>query len=98
MTIVEKLPLGVAGPGADHAFLAAGFVAFAGRLVERTGNPGLDRVAVGAAGGGHVDRQRGAGALHGQRGALAPAVLAGLGARHLLARIVVGLAVGAAFA
>src|SRR3981189_3115015 len=33
MTIVEKLPLGVAGPGADHAFLAAGCVAFAGRLL-----------------------------------------------------------------
>src|SRR5882672_9057665 len=38
MTIVEKLPLGVAGPGADHAFLAAEFVAFACCLVERTGN------------------------------------------------------------
>src|SRR4051812_2629910 len=35
----EPLPLGVAGPGADHAFLAAEFIAFFGRGVERAGNP-----------------------------------------------------------
>src|ERR1700692_586077 len=47
--------LGVAGPGPDHAFLAAVFVAFAGGFVERTRNVRLDRIAVGAAGIGHVD-------------------------------------------
>src|SRR6266436_5063416 len=98
VTIKIDLPLGVAGPGADHAFLAAGFVAFAGRLVERTGNFGFDRITVGTAGIGHVDRQRGTGALHAHRGALALAVLEGLGARHLLGCIVVGLAIGAALA
>src|SRR3984957_10309196 len=90
---------GVAGPGADHAFLAAEFVAFARRLVQRTRNPRFDRVAVGTAGIGHVDRQRGAGALHGPRGrAVALALLergrAGLG----FAGIIIGLTVGAAFA
>src|ERR1700687_1064792 len=79
-TIERSLPLGVAGPGADDAFLAAGCVAFAGRLVERTGNPGLDRITMRAAGIGHVDRQRRAGALHGHHGAPAPAVLEGRGA------------------
>src|ERR1700733_622901 len=51
-----KSPLGVAGPGADHAFLAAEFIALARGFVERTRNPGLDGIAVGAAGIGHVDR------------------------------------------
>src|SRR5258706_7341558 len=92
------LPLGVAGPCADHAFLAAEFITLACRLVERTRNPRLDRVTVGAAWVGQVHRQRGAGALHGQRGAFALALLARGGPRHGLARIVVGLAVGAAFA
>src|SRR5712664_3461081 len=98
MTIVENLPLGVAGPGADHAFLAAELIALAGRLVERTRNPRLDRITVGTAGIGHVNHQRGTGAFHGQRGAIALALLAGRGPRRLLARIVVGSAVGAALA
>src|SRR6476620_5902411 len=34
-------PLGVAGPGADHAFLAAEFVALFGRGVERAGYSGF---------------------------------------------------------
>src|ERR1700721_1836784 len=50
------LTLGVAGPGADHALLAAEFVALARGFVERTRNPGLDGIAVRAAGIGHVDR------------------------------------------
>src|ERR1700681_4148068 len=98
VTIKIELPLGVAGPGADHAFLAAEFVAFACRLVERTGNFGFDRVTVGTAGIGHVDRQRGTGAFHGQRGAFALAAPAGHGPRRLLGCIVVGLAIGAALA
>src|SRR5882724_10601908 len=75
MTIAEKLPLGVAGPGADHAFLAAEFVAFFGRGVERARNLRLHRVAVGAAGIGDVDRQRSTGALHGDGPAVALALL-----------------------
>src|SRR3981189_511018 len=52
MTITES-PLGVAGPGADHAFLAAEFVALLCRGVERTRNFRLHGVAVGTAGIGH---------------------------------------------
>src|SRR5262249_35519422 len=51
---------GVAGPGADHAFLAAELVAFARRLVQRTGNFRPHRVAMRTAGIDHVDRQCGA--------------------------------------
>src|SRR4030088_2263483 len=52
--MTNSLPFGVAGPCADHAFLAAEFVAFARRRVERTRNPGLDRITMGSAGIGHV--------------------------------------------
>src|ERR1039457_1227532 len=98
MTIVENLPPGVAGPGADHALLAAEFVAFARGLIQRVRNPGLDGIAVSAAGIGHVDRQRGAGVLHGHRGAFALAMFLGSGARSRFAGIIIGLAVGAAIA
>jgi AhpC/TSA family len=47
---------------------------------------------------GHVDRQCRAGALHDHRGAVALAVLQRRVARRLLGRIIVGLAIGAAFA
>src|SRR4051812_4005576 len=33
--VFSVLPLGIAGPGADHAFLAAEVIAFLGCLVER---------------------------------------------------------------
>src|SRR5258707_1694023 len=95
---VSVSPLGVASPGADHAFLAAEFVTLAGRLVERAGNLWLDRVAVGAAGIGHVDRERGAGAFHRHRGAGALALLDGRGAGLGFTGIIVSLAIGAAFA
>src|SRR4051794_27092194 len=85
---LENLPLGVAGPGADHAFLAAEFVALARRRVERTRNLWFHRVTVGAAGVGHVDRQRRAGPLHDQRGAFALTLLARRGARRVFFRIV----------
>src|ERR1700689_1124337 len=68
-------PLGVAGPGADHALLAAELVALAGRFIERTRNVRLDRIAVGATGIAHIDRKRGTGALHGNRLAVAAALL-----------------------
>ena len=55
------LPFGVAGPGADDAFLAAEFVALLGRGVERARNLRFHGIAVGTAGIGHVDRKRGAG-------------------------------------
>src|SRR5258708_5387950 len=92
------LALGVAGPGADHAFLAAKIVAFFGRGVQRGGDLGFDRVAVGAAGVGHVDGKRRAGPLHGHRGALALALLARGGECGPFGRIIDGLAIGAAFA
>src|SRR5580765_3919445 len=94
----QALSLGVAGPGADHTFLAAEFVALLCCGVERTGNFRFYGIAVGAAGIGHVDRERGARALHGERGAIALALLQRRGARRFLGRIVVGLAVGAALA
>src|ERR1700687_1969848 len=94
-----NLPLGVAGPGADHAFLAAEFVAFFRRFVERARNVRLDGVAVGAAGNGHVDRKCCAGPLHGHRGAAAtPALPERRLARRVLGRIIKGLTIGAAFA
>src|ERR1700750_5650 len=89
---------GVAGPGADHAFLAAEFVAFARRGVECRRYLRLDRVAMGAAGVGHIDRQRRARALHGHCRALALALLQRRSARTGFAAIVKGLAIGAAFA
>src|SRR5580704_8722283 len=95
---VRKLSLGVAGPGADHAFLAAEFIAFFRRFIERTRNMRLDRVAMGAAGVGHVDRQGGAGALHRHRRAVALALFQRRSARGALGGIIIGLAIGAAFA
>ena len=53
---------------------------------------------MGAAGIGHVDRQRGTGALHGDGCALALALLQRRGTRGSLGRIIKSLAVGAAFA
>ena len=91
-------PLGVAGPGADHACLAAELVALLCRGVERARNFGFYGIAVGAAGIGHVDRERCAGALHGHRGAVALALLQRRGARGCFRLIVIGLAIGTAFA
>src|SRR5436305_2785980 len=91
-------PLGVAGPGADDAFLAAEFVALAGGGVERVRNFGFYGIAMRAAGISHVDSERGAGALHGHGGAGALALLERSRARRFLGRIVKGLAIGAAFA
>src|SRR5438132_604832 len=92
------LSLGVAGPGADNAFLTAEFVALLCRGVQRTRNFRLHGIAVGTARIGHVDRKRGAGALHGERGANALALLQRRGARSGLGGIVIGLAIGAALA
>src|ERR1700733_6017685 len=90
--------LGVAGPGAAHPFLAAVFVAFAGCFVERTRNVRLHRIAVGAAGIGHVDGKRGTSALHGDRFAVTAALLQRGSACGVFGRIVIGLPIGAAFA
>src|SRR5205823_14564206 len=79
-------------------FVAAKLVAFFGRGVERARNFWLHRVTMGAAGIGHVDRQRGTGALHGGGCALAIALLQRRGTRGSLGRIIKSLAVGAAFA
>src|SRR5207237_8832862 len=68
-------PLGVAGPGADDAFLAAEFVALPGRGVEGAGNFRLHGIAMRAAGISHVDCERSTGALHGEGGASTPDVL-----------------------
>src|ERR1700704_3797866 len=87
--MTNSLPFGVAGACADHAFLAAEFVAFARRRVERTRNPGLDRRTMGSAGIGHAARRCGAGALHGPRGALALALLQRRDACGRLAHIIV---------
>src|SRR3984957_9908491 len=89
--------LGIAGPGPDHAFLAAVFVAFAGCFIERTRNVRLDRIAVGAAGIGHVDGKRSTRAFHGDRLAVAAALLERGGACRAFSRIVIGLSIGAAF-
>src|SRR5438105_2538498 len=91
-------PLGVAGPGADDAFLAAEFVALPGRGVEGAGNFRLHGIAMRAAGISHVDCERGTGALHGDGGAGALALLQRRGARGRFGGIVIGLAVRAAFA
>src|SRR5262245_2763174 len=56
--------LGVAGPGADDAILAAVLVAVAQRGVLGLAQPGGDRVTVGAAGIAGVDGDRAAGAPH----------------------------------
>src|SRR3954465_14300134 len=72
---VSISPLGVAGPGADDAFLAAELVTLLCRGIERAGKIRFYGIAVGTAGIGHVDRERGAGALHGERGAIALALL-----------------------
>src|SRR3954470_4931834 len=98
MTTMRTSALGVAGPGADHAFLAAKIVALFGRGVQRGGNLRFYCVAMGAAGVGHVDGKRRAGLFHRNRGALALALLAGSRKRGSLGRIVDGLAIGAAFA
>src|SRR5271163_3847299 len=95
---VTALSLGVAGPGPDHAFLAAIFVAFAGGFVERTRNVRLDRIAVGTAGVGHVDGKRSTSALHRHRFAVAVALFERGSACRIFSRIVIGLSVGAAFA
>src|SRR5215468_9526074 len=74
-TTIAESPPGVAGPGADHAFLAAELIALLGRGVERGRNLRFDGIAVSAAGIGHVDRECRAGALHGDGGAGALALL-----------------------
>src|SRR5262249_21725052 len=94
----DELTRRVTGQGADHAFLAAELVAFAGGFVERGRNMRPHRVAVRTARVGHVDRQRGAGALHGDGRAVALALLQGGCARRALARIVISLAIGTALA
>src|SRR5689334_6439703 len=93
-----KLPLRVAGPGADHAVLAAEFVAFAGGFVERTRNMRAHRITVGTAGVAHVDRECRAGTLHGDRGTFTLALFQRRDAGGILARIIVSLAISAAFA
>src|SRR6185312_12052231 len=71
----KGLSLGVAGPGADHAFLAAVFVAFARGGIERGRDLRLDGIAIGTARVGHIDRHRRAGTLHGHGRAVALALL-----------------------
>jgi hypothetical protein len=93
-----RLALGVASPGADHAFLAAELVAFLGRGIERARYLRRHGVAMGAAGIGHVDRERGTGALHGHSRAVALALLQRGGTGSRFRRVIIGLAVGAAFA
>src|SRR5262249_1583845 len=78
-------------------FLAAELVAFARRFVERARNMRPDRVAVRTARVFHVDRERRAGALHGDGGAFALALLLRGGTRLAFGRIVKGLTVSAAF-
>src|SRR4051812_3937991 len=89
---------GVAGPGADDTFLAAERVAFAGRRIERVRDLRLHGVAVRAARVRHVDGERRTGALHGERGALALALLQRGDACGVLGGIIERLAVGAALA
>src|SRR5438046_927192 len=91
-------PLGVAGPGADDAFLAAEFVALLCRGVERARNFGFYGIAMRAAGISHVDGERGASPLHGDGSAVALALLQRGSARDGLGGIVIGLAIGTAFA
>src|SRR3954453_13283716 len=93
-----KLAFRVAGPGADYAFLAAELVALAHCGIQRTRNARLDRVSVRSAGVCHVDRQSGASTPHRQRGADALALFERHVARAILGRIVIRLAISAAFA
>src|SRR4029077_6426967 len=90
--MTERSPLGVAGPGADYAFLAAEFVALFGRGVERARYFRLHGVTMRAAGIGHVDGECGTGALHGHSGAIALALFQGSCPRGGLGGIVIGLA------
>src|SRR5689334_4834700 len=90
--------LGVAGPGADHAFLAAELVAFARRLIERARNARTHGITMRTAWIFHVDGQRRAGALHGDGGTPALALLQRGDARGILTAVVIGLAEGTAFA
>ena len=94
----KTLSPAVACPGAYNAFPAAEFIALARRRVERAGDVRFDRVTMSAAGIGDVDCERGAGALHRYRSAIALALPQRGGARRILGRIVVRLAIGAAFA
>src|SRR5205809_92132 len=80
--------LGVADPGADHAFLATIFVAFARRVVERGRDLRPDRIAVWTAGIGQVDGERRTGLLHRHGGAFALALLERRGLGEMLGRIV----------
>src|ERR1700757_328787 len=97
MTLPKSTPA-VAGPGADHAFLAAELIAFARRLVERVRNLRPHRVAVRAARVGHIDGEGGAGTAHGDGLAVALALFERRDARGVFGRIVKSLAIGAAFA
>src|SRR5579872_4476898 len=98
-SILYPSTLGVAGPGADHALLAAILVALAGRFVERTRYTRLHCIAVRTTGIGHVDRERGAGALHRNcRLAVAAALLERCGKCGAHRGIIVSFAVSAAFA
>src|ERR1043166_6440877 len=98
LPILHVSPPGIAGPGADHAFLAAEIVAFFGGFVQRVRDLRLDRIAVSAARIDHVHGKRRAGAFHGDRLAVALALFSRGGERRPLGRIVDRLAVGAAFA
>src|SRR6202034_1265636 len=89
--------LSVAGPGADHAFLAAELVTLARGFIERVRNVRLDRIAMGPAGVGHVDRKRRAGVLHRDRRAVPAALLECGRACSAFRRKVKGLSVSAAF-
>src|SRR5262249_14853456 len=89
---------GVAGPGADDALLAAEFVALARGGIERGRNLRLHRIAVRATRVLYINRKRRTGALHGHGRALALALLQRRDARGTFRRIVIGLAIGAAFA
>src|SRR5215470_3999760 len=97
MTVANSSP-GVAGPGADDAFLAAEFVALLGGGIERGRDLRLHRIAVRATRVLQINRQRRAGALHGHSRALALALLQRGNARSVLARIIIGLTIGAALA
>src|SRR5436190_6122520 len=59
-----ELSAGVAGPGADDAFLAAELVAVAHGAVLGGRDAWSDRIAVRAARVRHIDGERGTGTLH----------------------------------
>src|SRR5262249_37478404 len=89
--------LGVAGPGADDAILAAVAVALAQGTVLRLAEPAGDRVAVRPAGIAHVDGNRPAGPLHRHKLAAAAATFAERGpARGRVLGEIVGQAISAA--